>query len=85
MNTKQNDKQEDTREVKKLDEPAYSDQEVTRIMLMQQRIYSLDDAIATQTQIQRPISYIDPLKEMRNECAAELRAHTQKFKIIVPE
>jgi hypothetical protein len=85
MSGKKVEEAEDLREEKKADEPAYSDVEVTRIMLMQQRIYSLDDAIATQTQIQRPASYIDPLKELRNECATELRVHTQKFKIVVPE
>ncbi len=85
MSGKKTEEPEDIREEKKMDEPAYSDMEVTRIMLMQQRIYSLDDAIATQSQIQRPVSYIDPLKEMRNECATELRVITQKYKIVAPE
>lgn len=56
----------------------YSDPEVADIMISLQNIYALDDAIYNQTQLNRPDTFIKPLKDMRERIGGYLKALTSK-------
>jgi len=57
---------------------SYSDPEVADIMISLQNIYALDDAIYNQTQLNRPDTFIKPLKDMRDRIGGYLKALTSK-------
>jgi len=56
----------------------YSDPEVADIMISLQNIYALDDAIYNQTQLNRPDTFIKPLKDMRTRISEYLTRLTTK-------
>lgn len=56
----------------------YTDPEVGDIMVSIQNIYALDDAIYNQTQLNRPETFIKPLKDMRERIGAYLKKLTSK-------
>lgn len=63
------------------DEPTpvtYSDGEVADVMISLQNIYALDDAIYNQTQLNRPDTFIKPLKDMRMRIGDYLKRLTSK-------
>jgi hypothetical protein len=57
---------------------SYSDGEVADIMISLQNIYALDDAIYNQTQLNRPDTFIKPLKDMRKRISDYLTRITSK-------
>lgn len=57
---------------------SYSDPEVADIMISLQNIYALDDAIYNQTQLNRPDTFIKPLKDMRERIGGYLKVLTSK-------
>jgi hypothetical protein len=57
---------------------SYSDPEVADIMISLQNIYALDDAIYNQTQLNRPETFIKPLKDMRDRIGNYLKVLTSK-------
>jgi hypothetical protein len=57
---------------------SYSDGEVADIMISLQNIYALDDAIYNQTQLNRPDTFIKPLKDMRKRISDYLTRLTSK-------
>lgn len=59
---------------------SYSDPEVADIMISLQNIYALDDAIYNQTQLNRPETFIKPLKDMRERIGGYLTRLTSKGK-----
>jgi|WetSurSiteA1Bulk_404760.scaffolds.fasta_scaffold13542_3 hypothetical protein len=59
-------------------EITYSDGEVGDIMVSLQNIYALDDAIYNQTQLNRPETFIKPLKDMRKRIGDYLTQLTSK-------
>ena len=56
----------------------YSDPEVANIMVSLQNLYALDDAIYNQGQLNRPETFIKPLKDMRERISGYLRHLTSK-------
>ena len=65
-------------EVPDLNVPIYSDNEVGIILLLQQRVFALDDAIYNQEQLKRPETFIKPLEEIRAGIAMMLKQATAK-------
>ena len=59
-------------------EPRYSFQDVDSITQLIQSIYALDDAIANQEALKRPVSFIQPLVNMRGNINAKLANDIQK-------
>lgn len=58
--------------------PTYSFQEVDGIAQLIQSIYALDDAVANQEMLKRPVSFIQPLRNMRESINAQLSRDIQK-------
>lgn len=58
--------------------PIYTDSEVGRIISTQQLIYALDDAISSQSRLERPPGFIQPLSDLRAVYANELKRLTSK-------
>jgi hypothetical protein len=59
----------------------YSDPEVADIMVSLQNLYALDDAIYNQGQLNRPDTFIKPLKDMRERISGYLRHLTSKGEV----
>ncbi|MDD2246344.1 MAG: hypothetical protein PHC39_04600 [Proteiniphilum sp.] len=59
-------------------EPIYTDPEVGKIIWTLQMIYALDDAVSNQIQLRRPEGFVNPLQDLRNTYAADLKRLTAK-------
>lgn len=57
---------------------SYSDNEVADVMITLQNIYALDDAIYNQMQLNRPDTFVKPLKDMRERIGMYLKNLTSK-------
>ena len=56
----------------------YTDNEVGNIISLLGTIYALDDAIYNQKQLQRPVTNIQPLEELRRGLGMQLQAVSAK-------
>ena len=56
----------------------YTDSEVGNIISLLGTIYALDDAIYNQKQLQRPVTNIQPLEELRRGLGMQLQAVSAK-------
>ena len=66
-------------------EETYTGVEVNDIMTDVGRVYALDDAIANQKSLQRPLSFIKPLEDLRAMIARNLVNMTSKGEKVEPE
>jgi hypothetical protein len=60
------------------DPVVFSDSEVERIIITQQTIYALDDAISIMIAARRPETFINPLNNLRGAYAEDMKRITSK-------